>query len=71
MSVPFSEEGNFMESAKDEGIRDLADKELDEVCGGANPHPEGTHAVTDKVFKGDENAGSPGVWGTPEGHPNH
>jgi hypothetical protein len=60
-----------MEPKNLEHIRDLVDKELDEVYGGANPHTPGVHAVTAKEFKGDENAGSPGVWGRPEGHPNH
>jgi hypothetical protein len=67
MSVPLPREGKFMESAKHEGMRDLADKELDEVCGGANPHPVGAHTVTGKDFQGNPNAGAPGVWG--DGHP--
>jgi hypothetical protein len=58
-----------MKSANHEGMRDLPDKELDEVCGGANPHPVTAHDVTGKRFRGDPNAAEPGVWGTPEGHP--
>jgi hypothetical protein len=60
-----------MESDKVERIRSLLDNELDKVSGGDNPHPVGTHAVTGRVFRGAPNAGTPGVWGTEEGHPVH
>jgi hypothetical protein len=52
-----------------EPIYELTEKELDAVCGGANPHPIGEHRVTGKDFQGSPNAGAPGVWGDPEGHP--
>jgi hypothetical protein len=58
-----------MEPNNLEHIRDLADKELDQVCGGANKHPVATHAVTGKTFRGNPKAYTPGAWGTPGAPP--